>query len=365
MIKNTNVKKILVAFIICSILIILAALCYHNEQKKKIEAVEELISKIGTVSVYSEKDIEQAEIAYDNLKSKSKKSVKNYDILIQSRKKYDNIKKVINLIDDLGNITLDSEYEIIEAEYAYENLEDEDKKAVINHHILEDARKQFDMIFHVSEVEKAIEEAGKNEHIKIKDIKNVRDMYENLSEEEKLMVKNYDVLIAVESEAPMAYHMKILEESEYWDNLHSKLRELLRKHNLFITRIDSRIPYYNYHIEVGVYAGDNKYRPTGITEEKYVELFETVKQELYGILDEYAIEHSGGLFGAPSRYIVGLIFYNRFNSSLYGYAAELGVASYQVDVVNYYYNREHDRAIVMDEFSNFHWQGNEVYKLAE
>lgn len=73
----------------------------------------------------------------------------------------------------------------------------------------------------------------------------------------------------------------------------------------------------------------------------------------------------GGVFGAPSRYIVGLVFYNRFNSSVYGYAAELGVASYQVNVVDYYYTREPDGAIVADEFSNFHWQRNEVYRLAE
>ena len=86
-----------------------------------------------------------------------------------------------------------------------------------------------------------------------------------------------------------------------------------------------------------------------------------MKESLHQLLKQYSIDYGNGFFSRPNRDIVGLHFYNRFNNSVYGRGACLGVADYQVDLLNYYYHHWSEDYIQMDNFDDYYWTVSEVY----
>ena len=115
-----------------------------------------LIDAIGDpyndVTLDSEDAIVMAENAYANLTEEQKAMVTNYDMLVVAREIYEMLKneafqmpidEVIALIDMIGEVTLDSEEQIITAEEAYERLSDEQKQYVTNYHVLKEARSRY------------------------------------------------------------------------------------------------------------------------------------------------------------------------------------------------------------------------------
>lgn len=67
---------------------------YLNKYEQyKIEEVINLINEIGEVSLASKEKIEEAEKAYNNLYSSQKEKVTNYNVLVLARSKYDELYK--------------------------------------------------------------------------------------------------------------------------------------------------------------------------------------------------------------------------------------------------------------------------------
>ena len=329
--------------------------------------VDELIDEIGFVTLDSEEAITKAEQAYDGLNKWNKHRVESYQELVNAREAYNSIKNVSDLIDALETITLDSENGIIEAETAYAALSIEEQHAIKNHFMLVNARNRFDSLLLVNDVEKAIASA---ESIDIDKIQNsealtpytfAKKMYMELSADEKLLVQNYDVLEKLEADIPIGWKIPVLQEDKYWEKVDIQLRQLFREHNLFIIRIDAGAPYRNYHIEPGVLVSENTYQPKGLEQEEYETLFSEMKNALYSILNQYSIDFGNGFFSRPNTDIIGLHFYNRFNHSVFGKGAELGVADYQIDLLSYYYHYLSDQYTKIDNFDAFYWTVSSVY----
>ena len=79
---------------ICLLLLITLLVCCtlcgcSSKKSEQVLFAENKISSIGNVSLDNEKAILEAEIAYDQLTDKEKEKVENYDILVAARKAYD------------------------------------------------------------------------------------------------------------------------------------------------------------------------------------------------------------------------------------------------------------------------------------
>ena len=123
-----------------------------KEGRKAIQNVIKLIDKIGgTITLGSEKSIQSARKAYDKLAEAQQAAVTNYDKLTKAESDLKVLKEhkaavdnVIGLIDKIGaEITLDSKAAIEAARAAYNNLSNEQKKAVSNYTKLTTAEKKL------------------------------------------------------------------------------------------------------------------------------------------------------------------------------------------------------------------------------
>ena len=114
--------------------------------KEAVENVEKLIGAIGTVTLDSEVAILAARNAYDELTPVQQAQVENYGILTAAETALaalkateadkEAAKTVIDLINAIGTVTLDSEDKINDARTAYEALTDIQKALVENLDIL-------------------------------------------------------------------------------------------------------------------------------------------------------------------------------------------------------------------------------------
>ena len=84
--------------------------------EKEAKEVTKKINDIGTVTLDSKKAIEEARKAYDSMSKEAKPLVKNLKVLTDAEKAYDELKKksdqakgVENVINQIGEVTLDSE----------------------------------------------------------------------------------------------------------------------------------------------------------------------------------------------------------------------------------------------------------------
>lgn len=128
-----SIKRIIAfALILCMVLSLCA--CKSSEAK----AVEQQIKNLGEITLDSEQAIKEAEDAYNALSSEDQASVKNYDMLEQAESRY----MVISLekeIDEIGEITLESETAISELVDAYEKMTEDEQASVSNYEKLEGA----------------------------------------------------------------------------------------------------------------------------------------------------------------------------------------------------------------------------------
>ena len=181
-----------------------------------IEKVEELIDAIGTVTLNSKNKIDAARKAYDALTYAQKQEVSNYAKLTAAEAAYARLKQaddekkaaaveeLINQIDD--EITLDSEPEITAARKAYDALTADQKKLVDNYKILTDA--EYDLALLKADekdkeaaeaVEKLIDAIGTVTPDSEEKIKAARKAYDDLTDTQKALVKNYAELEAAEA----------------------------------------------------------------------------------------------------------------------------------------------------------------------
>lgn len=175
-----------------------------------VKNVEDLINAIGTVTLDSKAKIDAARKAYDGLTAQQKQKVGNYGVLLAAERKYAQLKKdadeaaakrVEDMIDALDSNSATFEADVKAAKKAYDALTADQKKLVGNYQKLADALKEL-----ASEadkkaaeaVEKLIDAIGTVTKDSEAAIKAAREAYDKLTDEQKALVGNLDVLEAAE-----------------------------------------------------------------------------------------------------------------------------------------------------------------------
>ena len=134
-----------------------------DAEKGKDEAVENVIEKIqaiGTVTLESKAIIDEARNAYDALTDAQKELVTNYAVLEKAEEDYAELKReeeaqqadrnaaksVMEKIEAIGEVTLESKAAIEEARNAYDALTDAQKELVTNLSLLEAAEAAYEKL---------------------------------------------------------------------------------------------------------------------------------------------------------------------------------------------------------------------------
>ena len=169
--------------------------------KLQVENAESKISAIGDVTLDSKDTIKDARDTYDALTDDQKKQVTNYDVLEAAEKKLSDlqVENVKTKIDGIGEVTLSSSSTIKAARTAYDALTDDQKKQVTNYDVLEAAEKKLSDL-QVENVKNKIDGIGEVTLSSSSTIKAARSAYNALTADQKKQVTNYDVLQKAESE---------------------------------------------------------------------------------------------------------------------------------------------------------------------
>ena len=177
-----------------------------------VDAVVAKISAIGKVTVDSEAAIKEAREAYNALELRQKKLVTNYDVLVAAEAALEVAKEnaaVIKAVEDkinaIGEVTYTStsKIKIDLARAAYDALDDELKAGVSNYAVLTAAEARYAELKGDQEDAAAaapviakINAIGKVTINSKSLIEAAEAAYAELTESQKALVTNYDVLVA-------------------------------------------------------------------------------------------------------------------------------------------------------------------------
>lgn len=188
------------------------------EDAAAAQPVIDLINAIGTVTLNSGARIEAAEEAYALLTESQQALVTNYQTLLDAREAYDALvaqaagdqevaQAVIDLIAAIGDVTLESEDEILAAREAYNKLTPAQQALVNNYAVLTNAettlaalqKNQADQAA-ADAVEKLIAAIGEVTVEKEPQIVAAREAYNQLTNDQKRLVENLSVLTDAEAQ---------------------------------------------------------------------------------------------------------------------------------------------------------------------
>ena len=186
---------------------------------KAAKAVDDLIDAIGEVTLESEEAIAAARAAYEALTEAQKAEVKSYDKLTAAEARLADLKAakaVDDMIDAIGEVTLESEGAIDAARAAYEALTEAQQAEVKSYDKLTAAEARLAVLKPAKPVEKLIDAIGEVTLGSESAIQAARAAYDALTEEQKAEVKNYDKLTAAEA----AYARLLAEQSERLEKIY-------------------------------------------------------------------------------------------------------------------------------------------------
>ena len=172
-----------------------------------VVAVKELIDAIGEVTLDSGDAIDAARAAYDELPEAKKALVDNYEKLTAAEEAYTALvdaaaaKAVDDLIDAIGEVTLESGDAIKAARAAYDALTDTQKELVKNYEELTAAEEAYAAMVDAAAAKAAedlIDAIGEVTVDSGDAIKAARAAYDALTDTQKELVKNYEKLLAAE-----------------------------------------------------------------------------------------------------------------------------------------------------------------------
>ena len=172
-----------------------------------VVAVKELIDAIGEVTLESGDAIDAARTAYDKLPEAKKVLVDNYEKLTAAEEAYTALvdaaaaKAVDDLIDAIGEVTLESGDAIKAARAAYDALTDTQKELVKNYEELTAAEEAYTNLVDAAAakaVDDLIDAIGEVTADSGDAIKAARSAYDALTDTQKELVKNYEKLLAAE-----------------------------------------------------------------------------------------------------------------------------------------------------------------------
>ena len=172
-----------------------------------VAAVKELIDAIGEVTLDSGDAIDAARTAYDKLPEAKKVLVDNYEKLTAAEEAYTALvdaaaaKAVDDLIDAIGEVTLESGDAIKAARAAYDALTDTQTELVKNYEKLTAAEEAYTALVDAAAakaVDDLIDAIGEVTADSGDAIKAARAAYDALTDTQKELVKNYEKLLAAE-----------------------------------------------------------------------------------------------------------------------------------------------------------------------
>ena len=153
----------------------------------------------------------------------------------------------------------------------------------------------------------------------------------------------------------------IYDSIEYWEIVHNEIVTMLNEHNLYVSFINSSYPCVLYEVEPGIQAEDGQIIALGLSQKEYEELYQHVKEELHLILDKYVLAKPKTAFLACDS-IVGICFSNWFvDMPMFPGVNPWQVASYKLDLLEYYHKYEENSYIEIDQFFSESWSKYEVY----
>lgn len=169
--------------------------------KGNIKEVEDLISDIGDVTYAKKAKIEAAAAGFNALSDDLKSRIKNADVLRDAEKALEQLIKNIDAVDEsineIGTVTLKSEQAIKAAREAYNALPEESKNGVKGAEVLASAEKAYaDLLSAIEKTEKLIDEIGEVTLKSESAINAANKAYNALSQEQQERVGNADVLKA-------------------------------------------------------------------------------------------------------------------------------------------------------------------------
>ena len=212
--KETNVVKkktkkpliiVISGAIVVALIVGIILLVVLNSKSAEAKRVDTLISSIGTVTLDSESKITEAEKEVEGLSIEDYKQLNNIEQLEKARKTYDNLvskekaDKIIALINEIGNVTIDSENKINAARSAFDAARNSVQELVTN----KDKLVEAEDIFYGLKAEKVIAlinsigSVNKNSENRIKEADTA---YKGLPTEAKNKVTNYSALTTAKSE---------------------------------------------------------------------------------------------------------------------------------------------------------------------
>lgn len=196
-----------------------AALIVAKENAAAIQAVEERIDAIGevTASSVSKSRIDRARQAYDALAPELQEQVANYQTLLDAEARYAQLvgaaedakaaQPVIDLINAIGTVTLNSGAQIEAAEAAYALLTESQQALVTNYQVLVEARAVYDELVQqaagnqqaaqavIDKIDAIGEVTLDSEAV----IQAAREAYDALTPAQQALVTNYAVLTNAEA----------------------------------------------------------------------------------------------------------------------------------------------------------------------
>lgn len=184
--------------------------------KAAAAAVDSLVDEIGDVTLDSKQAIETARAAYDNLTPTQKTYVTKLNTLTAAEAAYKNLvdqkaaDDVMEKINEIGEVTLDSKTAIEAARAAYNALTPDQKPLVENYNVLTDAEAELARLeaeakyeadlAAVAQVDEMIERLFPVNRYSGPAIRMARAAYDALTEDQKALVKHYDDLVKAEAE---------------------------------------------------------------------------------------------------------------------------------------------------------------------
>lgn len=171
---------------------------YTEEDEAMAALVDELIAAIGEVTLDSGDAIKEARYAYDGLTELQKNLVQHPETLREAEQRYDELRaaEVSAAIASMGEITMDSLEMIQEVQAMYDALTESQKALVTDYQKLQDAVKRYEDLLTAQSVIEMIEGIGEVTLESKTVIMETIDAYNQLTAEQQALVTNYDLLLA-------------------------------------------------------------------------------------------------------------------------------------------------------------------------
>lgn len=148
---------------------------------------------------------------------------------------------------------------------------------------------------------------------------------------------------------------------EYWEIVQDEIVSMLNQHNLYISAITSGYPSIQFYVEPGVEL-DGKIVASGLSQETYKELFESIKIELHIILDKYKLAKPKSIFhGCHSNLDIFFSNWVVDENKIYDNVYSRDVACYGLDLLEYYHEYDEGAYIQRNAFHAEIWSKYPVF----